>query len=177
MTGQVFGAPGRPAGARNVFLSSNDTSEFVLTDETGRFSKAGLPEGDYCASVELSGMMGTDWAIPTKASTSPTPIVLGPVLGGATLETTSRMPGRVVLVQGTHPALERSKLGSNSATSLCESLHAAVVVLVVTGTARIEGLTPGRWSVYSVAVNETDDEGVITPRVVEVLANETKRVP
>lgn len=177
VTGQVFGAPGRPAGARNVFLSSETANEFVLTDETGRFSKAGLPEGDYCASVELSGMLGTDWAIPTKASTSPTPIVLGPILGGAALETTSRMPGRVVLVQGTHPALERSDIGSDSSTTLCTSLHAAVVVLVVTGTARIEGLTPGRWSVYSVAINEADDEGVVTPKVVEVLANETKRVP
>ena len=177
VTGQVFGAPGRPAGARNVFLSSGDTSEFVLTDETGHFSKAGLPEGEYCVSVELSGMLGTDWAIPTKASTSPTPIVLGPALGGATLETTSRFPGRVVLVQGTHPALERSDVGSDSSTTLCTSLHAAVVVLVVTGTARIEGLPPGRWSVYSVAINEADDEGVVTPKVVEVLANETKRVP
>jgi len=177
VTGQVFGAPGRPAGARNVFLSSSTANEFVLTDETGRFSKAGLPEGDYCASVELSGMLGTDWAIPTKASTSPTPIVLGPIPGGATIEMTSRFPGRVVLVQGTHPALKRGDVGSDSATSLCESLRAAVVVLVVTGTARIEGLTPGRWSVYSVAINESDDEGVVAPKVVEVLANETKRVP
>lgn len=177
VTGQVFGAPGRPAGARNVFLSSDDASEFVLTDETGHFAKAGLPEGNYCASVELSGMLGTDWAIPTKATTSPTPIVLGPIVGGATLETTSRFPGRVVLVQGAHPALKRSDVGSDSSTTLCTSLHAAVVVLVATGTARIEGLTPGRWSVYSVAINETDDEGSVTPKVVEVLANETKRVP
>ena len=177
VTGQVFGAPGRPAGARNVFLSSDDTSEFVLTDETGHFSKAGLPEGAYCVSVELSGMLGTDWAIATKATTSPTPIVLGPVGGGATLETSSRIPGRVVLVQGTHPALKRRDVASDSSTTLCTSLHAAVVVLVATGPARIEGLTPGRWSVYSVPINEEDDERVVTPQVVEVLANETKRVP
>jgi hypothetical protein len=177
VTGQVFGAPGRPAGARNVFLSSNETSEFVLTDETGHFSAAGLPEGAYCVSVELSGMLGTDWAIPTKATKSPTPIVLGPIVAGATLETSSRIPGRVVLVQGTHPALKRRDVTSDSATALCSSRHAAVVVLVVTGQARIEGLTPGRWSVYSVPITEEGDEQPVAPQVVEVLANETKRVP
>jgi protocatechuate 3,4-dioxygenase beta subunit len=175
--GQVFGAPGRPAGARNVVISSDLVTEFVLTDETGSFSKAGLPEGDYCASVELSGMFGTDWAIPTRASSSPASMVLGPMAFGATLETTSKVPGRVVLVQGTHPALKRSHVGSDSSRTLCASVRAPVVVLVATGSVRVEGLSPGRWSVYSVPISDADDEGDVTPQVVEALANGTTRVP
>lgn len=177
VTGQVFGAPGRPAAARSVFLSSERASEFALTDAEGKFSVAGLSEGDYCASVELSGLLGTDWAAPLKVTPTPTPLVLGPITQGATLEIGAKLPGRVLVLQGTQPPMRAVDVAGDSANTLCTNLKVPVVTMVVTGAARIEGLPAGKWSVFVVAINESENEAPIPPKVVEVLPGETKRVP
>jgi len=177
LQGQVFGAPGRPAGARSVFVSSDTVNEFVLTDERGQFSKAGVPDGAYCVSVELSGLIGTEWAVTAQATANPGPVVLGPVVGGATLETRSLLPGRVVLLQGAQPPLARAALGGDSAASFCRARHTNVITLIATGATRVEGLPPGKWSVFVLPISDADDEGAVEPTVIDALPNQTTRVP
>ncbi len=176
VTGHVFGGKGRPAGARTVSLSSLNSFESLLSDAQGKFEASGLPEGAYCASVELSGILGTDWAVPVQVTTTPSPIVLGPVETGATLEFSSKLPGRIVMLGGAQGPLPASEIGSDSASSFCTNLKVPAVTVVNTGSARFEGLPPGKWSLYVVELLGADEKQPITPKVVDLLPGETKKV-
>lgn len=176
VTGHVFGSKGRPAGARSISLSSASSFESLLSDAQGKFEASGLPEGAYCASVELSGILGTEWAVPVQVTTTPSPIVLGPVETGATLEFSSKLPGRIVMLGGAHGTLLASEIGSDSASSFCTNLKVPAVTVVNTGSARFEGLPSGKWSVYVVELLGADEKQPITPKVIELLPGETKKV-
>lgn len=174
--GTVFGAPGRAAAARSVFISGTRFSDFALTDERGRFEAAGLPEGELCASVELSGLLGTEWAVPLQVTTTPTPVVLGPAAQGGAVEIAAKLPGRVLALQGEHPPMRTADVSGDSAGLLCEQKRVMVVTMVVTGAARLEGLLPGRWSVYVVAISDSENDALLAPKVVDVLPGETKKL-
>lgn len=174
--GLVFGGKGRPAAARTISLSSDTAFESLLSDAQGKFEASGLPDGAYCASVELSGILGTDWAVPVQVTTTPSPIVLGPVESGATLEFSSKLPGRIVMLGGAHGPLLASEIGSDSASSFCASQKAPAVTVVNTGSVRFEGLPSGTWSVYVVELLGADEKQPITPKVLDVLPGETKKV-
>lgn len=174
--GQVFGGKGRPAAARSISISAEAAFESVLSDAQGRFEASGLPEGAYCASVELSGMLGTDWAVPVQVTTTPSPIVLGPVETGATLEFSAKLPGRIVMLGGAQGPLPSGDIGSDSASSFCEKLKVPVVTVVNTGSVRFEGLPAGKWSIYVVQLLDSDEKQPITPKVLDLLPGETKKV-
>jgi uncharacterized GH25 family protein len=177
--GQVFGAPGRPAAARSVFLSGRRFTEFMLTDELGRFEATDLPEGELCASVELSGLLGTEWAQPFKVvtGTATAPLALGPSAQGGTLEVGAKLPGRMLALQGEHGPMRTVDVSGDSAGRLCENARVMAVTMVVTGAARLEGLPPGRWSVYVVAISESESDAPVAPKVVDLLPGEAKKVP
>ncbi|MBL8917590.1 MAG: carboxypeptidase regulatory-like domain-containing protein [Myxococcaceae bacterium] len=177
LEGLVFGSPGRPAAARSVQLSGTRFTEFTLTNERGRFDATGLPEGDLCASVELSGLMGIEWAAPVKVTSSPVSVELGPTAQGGALEVGAKLPGRVVALQGEHPPLRTVDVAGDSAHLLCGQKRVMVVAMIVTGAARLEGLPPGRWSVYVVAISDSENEAPIAPKVIDLLSGETKKVP
>jgi protocatechuate 3,4-dioxygenase beta subunit len=176
VVGDVFGAPGKPAGARSVYVSSDAMMEVALSDTKGHFEVNGLKEGKYCVSLENSGLIGTEWAVPVQVTPSTPPVAVGPSATGGTLEFSRTIPGRVVLAGGATGPLPRAQLGSTSASSFCERLFAPTVTLIVTGTARLEGVPAGAWSVYvqSLADDETE---TLAPTTVEVRPGTVTKVP
>ncbi len=176
LTGVVFAVPGRPVAARSVFLSGA-IARSVLTDAEGHFTAEGLPEGTYCASIDLPGGKNFEWAVPMQASASPSLVPLGPLAGGATLEGSRVMPGRLVLLQGEVPAQPISELLDRSASTYCETFKGTALASIVTGAFRFEGLSPGRWSLFFVSITQAEDKGTVAPTVFELMPNETKRAP
>lgn len=175
--GVVFAAPGRPAIARRVTVTATADNDFAVTDENGHFSATGLPEGPGCVTFELSGLLGTEWSVPLTLSKTPTPVTVGPMAGGAVLVTKSTLPGRVVLLGGAGSPLKATDVGTGSVSSLCTEKRAPAISYVSTGESRLEGVPPGKWSVYLIAITELDEAKEIAPVIVDLAPGETKRVP
>jgi uncharacterized GH25 family protein len=177
LKGVAFALPGRAAAARNVFMSGDVTAKGVLTDGTGHFLLEGIPEGAYCASIDIAGGRSFEWAVPAVASATPTDVQVGPVALGAVLEGSRTLPGRMMLVQGAVGPIEINDVLNRSASSQCTASHATALTMIVTGAFRIEGLPPGRWSVFFVSITQSDDTGTIAPISIELLPNETRQLP
>lgn len=176
VTGVVTSAGGRPSGGQSVSVYSPSSSHFGLSDEQGRFTVTGVPEGPACVEVSLSGLFGSEWAMPVQVSSAGAPIELGPMRGGGALEVAETVPTRVVLLQGRHEEPEAgSALDSISASTLCEVKQARAVVATAFGSLRLEGVPPGTWTAFVLALNEAN-EGPVTGRVVEVLPGATAKV-
>lgn len=159
--GLVFARPGKPAGALSVFIETDQTTHFALTDTTGHFSAAAIPEGFACASVELSGLFGVGWATPFTSSKAPEPLVVGPGVGGARVTRRASTPGRLVALKGTHE-LEGFDLGT-SASTLCQKKKTAAVTVVVVGSLELDGLSPGTWSLFFIPL---EHQSTVRPPVI-----------
>lgn len=174
--GEAFALPGRPAAARSLFLAGA-VSKSVMSDGAGHFTAEGLPEGPYCVSLDSPTVRGLEWAVRVDASATPVPVQVGPVASGGALAGSRTLPGRLVLVRGAPGPLSISAVVDPSASSLCETMNASVLALITTGEFRVEGIPPGRWSVYFVSLTQAEDPGVVQPVVVDLLPNETKSLP
>jgi hypothetical protein len=176
ITGVAFAAPGQPAAARNLFVAGA-VMKGVLTEADGKFSAEGLPEGPYCVSLESKTVRGLEWAVTTQASATPAPMQVGPVAQGGVVKGARALPGRLVLVKGAAGPVAVKKVLEGSASNLCESLSASVITTITTGNFQVEGLPPGRWSVFHVSFSQMDDEGDLQAVAIDLLPGETKSIP
>jgi hypothetical protein len=65
-----------------------------------------------------------------------------------------------------------------SSQSLCESAKSSVITVMTTGgDFSVEGVPPGKWSVFHVSYSQIDDKGETQPMSIELLSNETKAIP
>jgi hypothetical protein len=175
--GVAFAAPGQPAAARSLFVAG-EVSKGVLTEADGKFSAEGLPEGQYCVSLESRTLRGLEWAINTTASPAPMELQLGPVAQGAVVKGTRTLPGRLVMVKGLSGPLPIDRVLEASSQSLCESAKSSVITVMTTGgDFSVEGVPPGKWSVFHVSYSQIDDKGETQPMSIELLSNETKAIP
>jgi uncharacterized GH25 family protein len=175
--GIAFAAPGQPAPARSLFVAG-EVTKGVLTEADGKFSAEGLPEGPYCVSLESRTLHGLEWAINTTASPAPMDVQLGPVAQGAVVKGSHTLPGRLVMVKGLSGPLPIDRVLEASSQSLCESAKSSVITVMTTGgDFSVEGVPPGKWSVFHVSFGQLDEKGDAQPVSVDLLANETKSIP
>lgn len=88
------------------------------------------------------------------------------------------LPGRLVLVKGVSGPLPIGRVLEASGQSLCESAKASVIATLTTGgDFSVEGVPPGRWSVFHVSFSQIEDKGEVQPVALELLPNETKSLP
>ncbi|MBL9037634.1 MAG: carboxypeptidase regulatory-like domain-containing protein, partial [Archangium sp.] len=170
--GQVFVRPGQPARGRTVSLVGAAQRE-LLTDADGRFSADGLAGGFGCVSLRDRREFPT-WAAPVDISATPSPVHLGPVSGGATLTGTRLLPGLLILVQASSAV---SSVSDVVPADVCLATKGLVVATFFTGSFRVEGLPPGRWSTFLISGDTFRSTTSPPPVVIDLLANETKTLP
>jgi hypothetical protein len=175
LKGQAFGVAQRPLPSRTVFISG-EVARGAITDPEGRFTVERLPEGPYCASLDVPGGKMFEWAVPGLASSTPTELLLGPQPGGATLTGSKTLPGRLVLISGAAGPQSMKEVLNRSAADFCVANKQAAIVAIVTGDFSIDGVPPGTWSSFFVSIAQSTDEGTVEPKVVQVLPNERKRL-
>lgn len=175
LRGRATNALGQPVAAATVALSG-PVRRSVLTGPDGAFSAEALPGGRYCATLEVPGAPLFEWSTSATAGPQPSELQVGPVAGGARLVGSRAMPGRLLLVRGVAQPQECSELLRHATADHCEVLRATVVSLAVTGAFAVEGLPPGRWSVFYAAITDDGDDSQQEPTVLDLLPNETRRL-
>jgi uncharacterized GH25 family protein len=175
--GQVFAAPGRPIAGRRV-AALGAVYETSTTDAEGRFSISGLTPGDFCASATLTpGYLGVQWAVPAIATEKPSPVVVGPTVGGGVIEVHPPIGvAYVVLTNGAVGVQPVKGIDTGDADDLCLKWKVTVVTATTT-TTRFEGLPPGTWSVFVLSMVQLEERtGTVSPTVVELRPGETRAV-
>lgn len=174
LQGQVQGLGGRPLPSRTVFLSG-EIDRGLLTDAQGRFSVDDVPEGPYCASLEIPGRRMFEWAAFAAVTAQPAQIVVGPLAGGARVTGSRTIPGRLVLIHGAPGPLDLGDLFNRSPSAFCETHRADAIVSVVTGDFELEGLPSGVWSMWFVPITQADEKGKAEPTVITLGPGELRR--
>ncbi|MGV3620323.1 MAG: carboxypeptidase regulatory-like domain-containing protein [Archangium sp.] len=135
--------PGVPAAGLELNVSGVSTASTVTTSD-GRFTVAGLDEGAACVTIELSEQMMSRWSAPVVISSSSTPVAIGPMAGGASISVTG-VVCVLLAMQGEHP----DGAPRSNASRACLETKATTVQVSNFGGARIDGLPPGTWTVWT----------------------------
>lgn len=166
LEGIAFLKPGVPAAGVELKVSGAGNTTTV-TAANGAFTVAGIDEGAACISLTLSDAMMGEWSAPVDASSTPTPLRIGPVVNGANIEVTGALR-TMTAIQGDHP--EDTLLGG-TASYICGRMKRTTVLSGNLGVTRIEGLPPGTWTVWFGDITEGPDK--LRREVLELQAGQT----